>query len=129
MQVWLVVRDWRCSCLLFLSLTMVCPYSPVFSPSNLVSTGSITDVDRRALVCTTAPYYSQRLSMVRSTHSLHPLFSHKYIRLVIYMPDTCLFLILRLRSSAVTMAFAPAPGAGRPHREPPAESVQQCCYT
>ncbi|XP_008207259.1 actin-binding LIM protein 1 isoform X5 [Nasonia vitripennis] len=28
-----------------------------------ISTGSITDVDRRALVCTTAPYYSQRLSM------------------------------------------------------------------
>ncbi|XP_051157815.1 actin-binding LIM protein 1 isoform X1 [Leptopilina boulardi] len=28
-----------------------------------ISTGSITDVDRRALVCTTAPYYSQRISM------------------------------------------------------------------
>lgn len=40
---------------------------PCFTLSNLVSTGSITDVDRRALVCTTAPYYSQQLSMVRST--------------------------------------------------------------
>ncbi|XP_020707933.1 actin-binding LIM protein 2 isoform X6 [Athalia rosae] len=28
-----------------------------------ISTGSITDVDRRALVCTTAPYYSRRISM------------------------------------------------------------------
>ncbi|XP_023248652.1 actin-binding LIM protein 1 [Copidosoma floridanum] len=28
-----------------------------------ISTGSITDVDRRALVCTTAPNYSQQLSM------------------------------------------------------------------
>ncbi|XP_023317094.1 actin-binding LIM protein 2 isoform X1 [Trichogramma pretiosum] len=28
-----------------------------------ISTGSITEVDRRALVCTTAPYYSQRLGM------------------------------------------------------------------
>ncbi|KAL0120819.1 hypothetical protein PUN28_008475 [Cardiocondyla obscurior] len=32
-------------------------------PSYNVSTGSITDVDRRALVCTTAPYYSRRISM------------------------------------------------------------------
>ncbi|XP_076280395.1 actin binding LIM protein Uncoordinated 115a isoform X10 [Lasioglossum baleicum] len=31
-----------------------------------ISTGSITDVDRRALVCTTAPYYSRRISMVCS---------------------------------------------------------------
>ncbi|XP_044003455.1 actin-binding LIM protein 2 isoform X2 [Aphidius gifuensis] len=28
-----------------------------------ISTGSITDVDRRALVCTSAPYYSRRISM------------------------------------------------------------------
>ncbi|XP_046835100.1 actin-binding LIM protein 2 isoform X15 [Vespa velutina] len=28
-----------------------------------ISTGSITDVDRRALVCTTAPYYSRQISM------------------------------------------------------------------
>ncbi|XP_074108090.1 actin binding LIM protein Uncoordinated 115a isoform X6 [Cotesia typhae] len=28
-----------------------------------ISTGSITDVDRRALVCTSAPYYSRRTSM------------------------------------------------------------------
>ncbi|XP_011312350.1 actin-binding LIM protein 2 isoform X4 [Fopius arisanus] len=28
-----------------------------------ISTGSITDVDRRALVCTAAPYYSRRISM------------------------------------------------------------------
>nr|XP_050864388.1 actin-binding LIM protein 2 isoform X6 [Vespula vulgaris] len=28
-----------------------------------ISTGSITDVDRRALVCTTAPYYSRRIGM------------------------------------------------------------------
>ncbi|XP_076244651.1 actin binding LIM protein Uncoordinated 115a isoform X5 [Calliopsis andreniformis] len=28
-----------------------------------ISTGSITDVDRRALVCTTAPYYTRRISM------------------------------------------------------------------
>ncbi|XP_035726550.1 actin-binding LIM protein 2-like isoform X12 [Vespa mandarinia] len=32
-------------------------------PSYNVSTGSITDVDRRALVCTTAPYYSRQISM------------------------------------------------------------------
>ncbi|XP_076244653.1 actin binding LIM protein Uncoordinated 115a isoform X7 [Calliopsis andreniformis] len=32
-------------------------------PSYNVSTGSITDVDRRALVCTTAPYYTRRISM------------------------------------------------------------------
>ncbi|KAG8035359.1 hypothetical protein G9C98_006805, partial [Cotesia typhae] len=32
-----------------------------------ISTGSITDVDRRALVCTSAPYYSRRTSMVCST--------------------------------------------------------------
>ncbi|XP_050585231.1 actin-binding LIM protein 2 isoform X8 [Bombus affinis] len=38
-------------------------YRSSVGPSYNVSTGSITDVDRRALVCTTAPYYSRRISM------------------------------------------------------------------